>query len=60
MNDRVPVAPGEIRVDREGDELKLSWQKPSEEKEDLTYTVYYSLTDSIDTASAKCRTVQAL
>ena len=53
LNDRVPVAPGEIRVDREGDELKLSWQKPSEEKEDLTYTVYYSLTDSIDTASAK-------
>lgn len=54
LNDRVPVAPGEIRVDREGDELKLSWQKPSEEKEDLTYTVYYSLTDSIDTAAAKC------
>ena len=53
LNDRIPASPGDIRVEREGDELKLSWQKPAEEKEDLTYTVYYSLTDSIDTASAK-------
>ena len=35
------------------DELHLTWQKPVSEKQDLTYTVYYSLTDSIDTASAK-------
>lgn len=53
LSDKVPVAPAEIHVQKEGDELKLSWQKPLEEKEDLTYTVYYSLTDSIDTASAK-------
>lgn len=53
LSDRIPAAPTEIRVEKEGDELKLFWQKPSEEKEDLTYTVYYSLTDSINTASAK-------
>jgi len=53
LNDRIPDSPEGICVERTGDELKLSWQKPATEKEDLTYTVYYSLTDSIDTASAK-------
>lgn len=53
LSDRVPAAPAEIRVEKEGSDLKLSWQKPPVEKEDLTYTVYYSLTDSIDTSSAK-------
>ncbi|WP_075556364.1 family 10 glycosylhydrolase [Parabacteroides timonensis] len=53
LSDRVPAAPAEIHVEKEGSDLKLSWQKPPVEKEDLTYTVYYSLTDSIDTASAK-------
>nr|WP_129735055.1 family 10 glycosylhydrolase [Parabacteroides goldsteinii] len=53
LSDRVPAAPAEIHVEKEGSDLKLSWQKPPVEKEDLTYTVYYSLTDSIDTSSAK-------
>lgn len=53
LNDRVPAAPAEIRVEKKDDELVLSWQKPPVETEDLTYTVYYSLKDSIDTSSAK-------
>lgn len=53
LNDSVPAAPEGIKVERLDDELHLTWQKPVSEKQDLTYTVYYSLTDSIDTASAK-------
>lgn len=48
LNDSIPAAPGEVRVERRDNELKLSWQKPAEYKKELTYTVYYSLTDSID------------
>ena len=53
LSDKIPAAPAEIRVEKVDNELKLSWQKPAAEQEDLTYTLYYSLTDSIDTASAK-------
>lgn len=53
LNDRVPAAPKEIRVEREGDELHLTWDKPAEEQEDLTYTVYYALNDSIDSNSSR-------
>jgi len=53
LNDSMPSAPEEIRVERLENELKLSWEKPAGEKQDLTYTVYYSLTDSIDTSSAQ-------
>ena len=52
LNDRVPNAPKEIRVAREGDELYLTWDKPADEPADLTYTVYYALNDSIDSRSA--------
>ena len=53
LDDTVPAAPEEIRVKKEGNELKLSWQKPDSEKDVLTYTVYYSLTDSINPTSAR-------
>lgn len=53
LDNTVPAAPEEVRVERTGDELKLSWQKPAGEKQELTYTVYYSLGDSIDASSAK-------
>ena len=53
LNDSMPSAPEEIRVERLENELKLSWEKPAGEKQDLTYTVYCSLTDSIDTSSAQ-------
>ena len=53
LNDEVPPAPEEILAEREGDELKLSWQKPGQVKDVLTYTVYYSLSDSIDPTLAK-------
>lgn len=52
LNDTIPPAPEEIIVERIDNELKLYWQHPSPEEE-YTYTVYYSLTDSIDTSSAK-------
>ena len=53
LNDTVPAAPAEIRVERIGDELKLSWEKPQGEQQKLNYTVYYSFSDSIDTSLAK-------
>lgn len=53
LNDSLPASPEEIRVEHVGNELKLFWQKPEEEKQELTYTVYYSLSDSIDISSAK-------
>lgn len=53
LNDSVPAAPVEIRVERINDELKLSWQKLEGENQALTYTVYYSLTDSINTSTPK-------
>lgn len=48
-----PAAPEEIKVEREEGELKLTWSKPYTEQQQLTYTVYYSLTDSIDSSSSK-------
>lgn len=53
LNQTPPAAPREVRVERMEDELKLSWSKPASEKQDLVYTVYYSLGDSIDTSSAQ-------
>ena len=50
--DSVPAAPGEVRVERLGGELRLSWEKPAPDA-DATYTVYYSLTDSIDRSLAR-------
>ena len=54
---RLPIlytqaAPGEVRVERLGGELRLSWEKPAPDA-DATYTVYYSLTDSIDRSLAR-------
>ena len=46
-----PNAPKEIYVVRERNYLKLSWDKDLEEQ--CTYTVYYSLSDSIDTTKAE-------
>lgn len=43
-----PNAPENLLVERIGNELKLSWSKPKEEKQDLSYTIYCSTSDSID------------
>ncbi len=51
LDDTLPAAPAELRVERVGEALKLSWNKPAVESQSLTYTVYYSLTDSINTSS---------
>jgi uncharacterized lipoprotein YddW (UPF0748 family) len=50
--DAPPDAPPEIRVGREGNRLRLSWDK-SPGSDDCTYTVYYSLADSMDTGKAQ-------
>ncbi|MDR2969791.1 MAG: family 10 glycosylhydrolase [Tannerellaceae bacterium] len=53
LNKRLPEAPEEVKVERSGDCLRLYWDKPAGEEEALTYTLYYSLTDSIGHSSAK-------
>jgi len=49
----LPETPSEIRVSRENNALKLSWDSDTV-RNDYTYTVYYSLADSIDTDMAQC------
>lgn len=53
LSDRVPEAPREVRVERVGDALRLHWEKPENETEDLTYTLYYTVCDSIDFSSPR-------
>lgn len=50
-NELEPEAPTEIHVTRENDYLRLSWHNDNVKQH--TYTVYYSLTDSIDTSKAQ-------
>ncbi len=52
LNPVAPEAPKEIEVILSGNELKLSWNKPAVTDE-VTYTVYYSQTDTIDYTLAK-------
>lgn len=52
LNDDIPPTPDEILVERSGEFLKLSWEKPEGCAEELTYTIYYSLSDPIDTSRA--------
>ncbi|MDR2232641.1 MAG: family 10 glycosylhydrolase, partial [Tannerella sp.] len=51
MNQSVPQAPREIVVERRNNLLKLTWEAPSDD--DYQYTVYYSLSDAIDTEQAQ-------
>ncbi len=53
LNDRIPEAPEEVKVERLGDQLRIFWNKPEKEEDVLTYTLYYSLTDSLDHSLAK-------
>lgn len=53
LDSSVPPAPEALRVEREGAELKITWNSPDSAKVDLRYTLYYSLGDSIDTTSAR-------
>lgn len=53
LDDSVPRAPREIRVERKGDELRLSWDKPAAETRDLTYTVYCTTKDTLDLGDPK-------
>jgi len=48
LSDSIPPAPEEMLVEKEGDQLKLSWKKTAEEA-NHTYTIYYAPTDSVRT-----------
>lgn len=48
LDSRVPAAPEQIEVEKVNGELQLTWEKPASETDPLTYTVYYSLADTID------------
>ena len=51
ISDVAPEAPREILVVRENNLLKLSWDAPS--NDDYLYTVYYSMSNSLDTNKAQ-------
>lgn len=53
LNDSVPAAPKGVKVEYLNGELKLSWDKPEKEKQDLTYTIYFSMKGDIDTGKSK-------
>lgn len=54
LNDRIPETPEEVRVEPQGNILKLYWAKPESETEELTYTLYYTITDKeIDTNQSR-------
>lgn len=48
-----PAAPAAVRAVRQDNELRLSWDDPSQGKERLTYTLYYSRSDTLDTLAAR-------
>ena len=51
MSEVIPAAPREIVVTRENNCLKLSWEQSGQEEH--SYTVYYSLSDGVDTDKAQ-------
>ena len=53
LNDSVPAAPEAPLATRQGDTLRLSWQKPAGETRELTYTVYYAQADTLDPSLAR-------
>lgn len=52
LNNEQPASPEEIRIERIGNELKLSWDQPTG-SDVAYYTVYFSQSDTLDTTSAK-------
>ncbi|WP_245832380.1 glycoside hydrolase family 10 protein [Massilibacteroides vaginae] len=50
LSNEQPVSPDEIKVERIGNELKLSWEQP-EGSEAAYYTVYFSQSDTLQTES---------
>ncbi|MDL2255940.1 family 10 glycosylhydrolase [Parabacteroides sp. OttesenSCG-928-G06] len=52
LDDRVPASPGEVGVERKEKQLRIHWQQPEGEEDELTYTLYYSLTDTLDRNNA--------
>jgi len=53
LDQTIPHSPENVKVERIGTDLKIQWQKPVSENKELTYTIYYSLTDSIQIDNAK-------
>ncbi|MDR2118899.1 MAG: family 10 glycosylhydrolase [Tannerellaceae bacterium] len=51
-----PGAPVDVRIRREGNRLKISWNMPDDTEDDpgaLRYTVYYSRSNTVNTALAQ-------
>ncbi len=48
-----PDAPQNIQVERIGNELKVSWTRPPKNNQPLSYTIYYSLSGSVNTRRAQ-------
>lgn len=53
LNDEKPAQPTEIIVERNENELKLSWKNAGTGPEINSYTVYYSQSDSLNLQSAE-------
>ncbi|MDH6304138.1 uncharacterized lipoprotein YddW (UPF0748 family) [Parabacteroides sp. PF5-5] len=43
-----PEAPLNVRVERAGKDLKISWRKPTDTTQPLTYTIYYSTNGTVN------------
>jgi len=52
LNDSRPASPEQIKIERTGNELKLSWDCP-EGSDVAYYTVYFSQSDSLQTNTAQ-------
>lgn len=48
LNDSVPEAPSEVRVERINDELRISWDAADTTRQAYSYTLYYAYKDSVD------------
>ena len=54
LDNRKPQSPKGLKVECKDGEMKLSWNKPPTEKDAaLTYTIYYSNSDTLQTNQAK-------
>ncbi|MDD2436271.1 MAG: family 10 glycosylhydrolase [Massilibacteroides sp.] len=51
--DEKPASPEEVRVERKDGELILSWKRPEDDSTISYYTVYSSLSDTLDMNKAK-------
>jgi hypothetical protein len=49
LNNDVPPAPTNVKVERDGEQLVITWKMPRNTEETFTYTIYYSRSNSVKT-----------